>query len=240
MHLASASFDPQLIKGEAFQDCKGLTASIKNNCALVEQSFHSLFSKEEDLMHHTLQSGDFISWKRQPSEEASSKLLERLLSGFSNQPLSCKTLRNRPLDLPDIRKESTEPWPGLPSLGDLNWHRWDPTKPFSQNIWMRPVENFSPNLFDDIIPQKISSVYNLENIWTCDKRYMRVLSPDPPHCLNVTLIGFQSVHFPSHIRHYTQERYFLILRDKKLLKLENLFLDQQCFQRMTLIKREKW
>lgn len=33
MHLASVSFDPQLIKGEAFQDCKGLTASIKNNHA---------------------------------------------------------------------------------------------------------------------------------------------------------------------------------------------------------------
>ena len=57
MLLASASFDPQLIKGEAFQYCKGLTASIKNNCALVEQSFHSMFSEEEDLKHYTLQSG---------------------------------------------------------------------------------------------------------------------------------------------------------------------------------------
>lgn len=53
MHLASVSFDPQLIKGEAFQDCKGLTASIKNNHALVEQSFHSEFSEDEDLKHHT-------------------------------------------------------------------------------------------------------------------------------------------------------------------------------------------
>ena len=69
------------------------------------------------------------------------------------------------------------------------------------------------------------------------RRELIVLSPDPPHCLNVTLIGFQSVHFPSHIRHYTQERYFLILRDKKLLELETLTLDQQCFQRKILIKR---
>ena len=61
MHLASASFDPQLIKGEAFQYCKDLTASIKNNCALVEQSFHNMFSEEEDLKHYTLQSGDFLS-----------------------------------------------------------------------------------------------------------------------------------------------------------------------------------
>ena len=40
MPLALASFDPQLIKGEILQYHKGLTASTKNNHALVEQSFH--------------------------------------------------------------------------------------------------------------------------------------------------------------------------------------------------------
>ena len=53
MHLNLDSLDPQLIKGKVFQYCKGLTASIKNNHALVEQSFHSEFSEDEDLKHHT-------------------------------------------------------------------------------------------------------------------------------------------------------------------------------------------
>ena len=59
MPLALASFDPQLIKGEILQQCKGLTASIKNNPALVQQPFHSLLLGDEDLKHHTLQPGDF-------------------------------------------------------------------------------------------------------------------------------------------------------------------------------------
>ena len=36
MPLDLASFDPQLIKGEILQHHKGLTASTKNNHALVE------------------------------------------------------------------------------------------------------------------------------------------------------------------------------------------------------------
>lgn len=54
MHLNLDSLDPQLIKGKIFQYCKGLTASIKNNHALVEQSFHSELSEDEDLKHHTV------------------------------------------------------------------------------------------------------------------------------------------------------------------------------------------
>ena len=52
----------------------------------------------------------------------------------------------------------------------------------------------------------VSSVYDLDNIWTLDKRYMRVLPPAPPCCSNVTLIGFQSVHFLSDIRHYNPRK----------------------------------
>lgn len=54
MHLAPASFNPQLIKGERLQYCKVLVASIKNNYALVEQFFHSALWGDEDLKHHTL------------------------------------------------------------------------------------------------------------------------------------------------------------------------------------------
>lgn len=39
MHLAPASIDPQLIKGEIFQYYKGSIASNKNNHALIQQSF---------------------------------------------------------------------------------------------------------------------------------------------------------------------------------------------------------
>ena len=71
-----------------------------------------------------------------------------------------------------------------------------------------------------------SNIYDLHNIWTVDKKCWIFLSPATPCYLNVTLLGFQSVQFPSDMRHYTQEKSFLTLRDKKLLKLENLILDQ--------------
>ena len=45
-----------------------------------------------------------------------------------------------------------------------------------------------------------------DNTWTLDKKCLRVLPPNPPYSLNVTLIGFQSVYFPSNMRPYTQER----------------------------------
>ena len=64
MLLAPASFDLQLIKEDKTQYCKGLIASIQNNHALIEQSFYRVLSGEEDLKHHTFQSGDFIYWKR--------------------------------------------------------------------------------------------------------------------------------------------------------------------------------
>ena len=63
MQLASASFDPQQIKGKVVQYCKGLIASIKNNLVLVEQSFLSKPLGNKDLKHHILQPRDFIYWK---------------------------------------------------------------------------------------------------------------------------------------------------------------------------------
>ena len=60
MHLTSASFDSQLIKGEIFQYNKGIILSVKNNLALLEQSLHSALSGDKDSKHYTLQPGDLI------------------------------------------------------------------------------------------------------------------------------------------------------------------------------------
>lgn len=70
MHLAPATFDPQLIKGGILQYCKSLFVSSKNNHALVEQSFLSELPGYEDFKHHTLQPGDFIYWKRHLQKDA--------------------------------------------------------------------------------------------------------------------------------------------------------------------------
>ena len=48
------------------------------------------------------------------------------------------------------------------------------------------------------------------------------------------------MHFSSYVRQYIHESSFQTLKNKKPLKLENLTLDQQCFQRKVLIKRRKY
>ena len=63
MHLAPASFDPQLIKGDILQYCKGLIVSIKDNHVLLEQFFHSVLPGDWYNKDHNLQSGDFVYWK---------------------------------------------------------------------------------------------------------------------------------------------------------------------------------
>lgn len=79
MHLAPASFDPQLIKGELLQFCKGLIAPAKNNHIFTP-------SGDTDLKHHTLQPRNFIFGKTSP-EELSPTSLERTLSSIANQAL---------------------------------------------------------------------------------------------------------------------------------------------------------
>ena len=66
----------------------------------------------------------------------------------------------------------------------------------------------------------IYNVYDLDNTWTSDKSYLRVLLPIPPCYSNVTSVGFQSVYSLSDVRCYTQERPFLVLRDRKTLQLK--------------------
>ena len=107
MHLAPASFDPQLIKEEILQYCKGLIASTKNNHALVEQSFHIVLSEDEVLKHHTLYLVILSIVKETSRRTLFNLLLERPLSGTANQPFCCQTPGNKLLDSHDTTKEST-------------------------------------------------------------------------------------------------------------------------------------
>ena len=106
MHLAPTSFDPQLIKTEILQYHKGLIASIKNNHALVGQSFHSAHSGDKDLKHHTLQTRDFCLLEKTLSEELSTASLGRPLSSTANQTLVPPNSKEF-LDAHDTSKEST-------------------------------------------------------------------------------------------------------------------------------------
>lgn len=84
MHLVPASFEPQLIKGDILQYCRGLIVSVENKYALIEQSFHCAFLGDEDLKHHTLKPGRFQLLEKVFPERHSSTSLERALSGTIN------------------------------------------------------------------------------------------------------------------------------------------------------------
>ena len=84
MHLVPASFDPQLIKGDILQYCRGLIASVENKHALIEQSFHCALLGDEDLKHHTLKPGRFQLLEKVFPERHSSTSWERALSGTIN------------------------------------------------------------------------------------------------------------------------------------------------------------
>ena len=73
---------------------------------MVDQSFHSALSRNEDLKHHSLQPRDFTIGKIPPAE-VSSTYVERPISGTANQHLCHETPRNRQtLDSYNIPKES--------------------------------------------------------------------------------------------------------------------------------------
>lgn len=65
MHLAYASFELQLPKGDAHQCCNGLITSIKINHVWHINIFITCSRKMKTLSNkHTVQPKDFIYWKR--------------------------------------------------------------------------------------------------------------------------------------------------------------------------------
>ena len=111
MHLAPASFGPQLIRGDRLQYCKGLITCTKNNQALAEQSFHSMLPRDEDLKYHILQPRGFIYRKRH---------LQKNSLQFSQWKDPCGILITNPyadtllgVDSCVTSIESTKPWLSL-------------------------------------------------------------------------------------------------------------------------------
>ena len=60
--------------------------------------------------------------------------------------------------------------------------------------------------------------------------------PLTPYYSNVTLTGFLPGHFAFDMRHYTQERSFLTLKDKILLKAENIVFISKSFRERSSLK----
>ena len=120
-----------------------------------------------------------------------------------------------------------------------NWSRQLWMTLLSHHIPTRPVNVCCQSFDNDKTCPITSNVYDLDNTWILEKSTL-VFSSYLSLLLNVTLIGFQSMHFPSNVKQSTQERLFLIPKYKRSLKLENLTLDQWYFQRRTVIKRGKY
>lgn len=70
MILDSGEYEPILAKGKMFEYYKGLIKALKKNPCLVERSFHSALLGDKDLLHHDLQTGDFVYWKRHLHKDA--------------------------------------------------------------------------------------------------------------------------------------------------------------------------
>ena len=63
------------------------------------------------------------------------------------------------------------------------------------------------------------NVYNLDNKWTLEIKYLRVFSPTLPCYFNVAPVGFQPVHFPYNIECYTEESFLVTLMDTKAIEI---------------------
>ena len=133
-------------------------------------------------------------------------------------------------------KTGTKAWLAGTSCGDLkvrisqDWSRRHLTRQLSPDIQISPVGGLPPNLWQWCNTLLISNAYNKKCL---------TFSPLTPSChSNMTWIVFQSIYFPSNVRHYTNEGSFLALKDKKLLKLDTLTPNYNAFRKI-LIERGK-
>lgn len=59
MRLDQGIYEPVLLKGEILTYCRELTSTLKDNTALLEQSFHSILPGDKDIHPYNLQPGEF-------------------------------------------------------------------------------------------------------------------------------------------------------------------------------------
>lgn len=88
---------------------------------------------------------------------------------------------------------------------------------------------------DDIILQMISSVYDLDNIWTLDKNVPNSSSFQPAFLPEFDLQRFPIGAFPL-AWDIVPKKFPSLYQGTKGFTLENMTLDQRCFQRKILIK----
>ena len=120
-----------------------------------------------------------------------------------------------------------------------NWSRQLWMTLLSHDIPTRPVNVWCQAFDNDKTCPVTSDIYDPDNTWTLAKSTLK-LSLLPLLVTQCDLNRFPILHFPSNVKQSTQEMLFLTPKDKRSLKLENLTLDQQCFQRRTVIKRGKY
>ena len=115
---------------------------------MIEHSFHSLSLKDKDLKHHTLQTADFIYWKKSPLEELYSTWLESPLLSIVNQTLCCQKLKEITWHLKKLASLTRPAYPWLTWKVNisLHWSRWRLMRQLSQDNQTRPAGNLSPNL----------------------------------------------------------------------------------------------
>lgn len=101
--LSCEVFDPQPIKRERFQWLQRLNASVKNNCVLVEQSFHRMLSG--DIDHAICR---FLPIGKDTLNSLQS-YQSSFLSGTAIQSLRYQTPRNRCLDSRHTHLEKYQP-----------------------------------------------------------------------------------------------------------------------------------
>ena len=77
---------------------------------------------------------------------------------------------------------------------------------------------------------RLFNIKDLGNIWTSDKKCLRVLPPTP-RFLNMTSTDLQSVHLLPDVGHYTEEKPLLAQTVNKTLKLETLTQISDAFRK---------
>ena len=177
------------------------------------------------IFQHILQPGEFFYWKKHFQKDLLQPCWKGAYQRLQINPRATNYY-NSLLDSHDTPNERTNPdWTCI-SSGDLkvkifwNWNRRYLIRQLSQDTQNRSAGPVVKLLMMAYYFRWSPVTSILVTYW--HKKCLRFFLPPSLCCSNVTLVGVQSLHLPSNMRHYNQEGLFLILRNKRPLKLENL------------------